>query len=194
MEPSSYMTCALRVDTQTPGWHKSMIKVLGSIQGVSYTFDVQEGLAYVSGNVDPGMLLTMLAKAGKHTELCWVDSRYRRKKPIVQGDGYHDDHGTNQYATLGYDYGNTQYAALGYDHGTTQYATLGYDYGNNQPARLGYYEDDPYKSYPHEHNPHSEMMALPSPHATPRPQPQPQPSAPVVLKHRGEKPVNCCMM
>ena len=152
--------------------------------GVSYTFDVQRGLAYVSGNVDPGMLLTMLAKAGKHTELCWVDSRYQRKKPIVQGDGYHDDHGTTQYATLGYDYGNTQNGGGG----------LGYDYGNNQPATLGYYEDDPYKSYPHEHNPHSKMMALPSPHAAPRPQPQSQPSAPVVLRHREEKPVNCCMM
>ncbi|GMY31084.1 heavy metal-associated isoprenylated plant protein 32 [Fagus crenata] len=186
MEPSSYMKCALKVDTQSPGWHKAMIKVLSNIQGVSYTIDGQQGKAYVSGNIDPGVLLKMLAKAVKHAELEWVDSRYQRKDPIVQGNVYHEDHGNTQYARLGYDYGNTQYARLGYDYGNTQYGRLGYDDGNNQLERLGYYWDDSHKSC--EHNLQSEMRAHSSPHA-----PLPVPVL-VAYKQREEKPVNCCLM
>lgn len=116
----------------------------------------------------------MLAKAVKHTELEWVDSRYQRKNPIVQGNVYHEDHGNTQYARLGYDYGNTQYGRLGYDD------------GNNQLERRGYYGDDSHESC--EHNLHSEMRAHPSPHA-----PLPVPVL-VAYKQREEKPVNCCMM
>ncbi|XVE50762.1 hypothetical protein DITRI_Ditri01bG0189300 [Diplodiscus trichospermus] len=70
---SSHTTFVLRVDTQTPGWHKSMIKVLKGIPGATFTIDTN-GLARVSGNIDPGKTLKLLSKAGKYAQVYWIDS------------------------------------------------------------------------------------------------------------------------
>ncbi|XVF33908.1 hypothetical protein REPUB_Repub18cG0011800 [Reevesia pubescens] len=70
---SSYTTFIIRVDTQTPGWEKSMIKVLKGIPGATFSIDAN-GLARVSGNIDPGQALKLLAKAGKHAQLYSIDS------------------------------------------------------------------------------------------------------------------------
>ncbi|XP_040989073.1 heavy metal-associated isoprenylated plant protein 32-like [Juglans microcarpa x Juglans regia] len=201
MESSSYMTCALKVDTQTPGWHKAMIKVLGSIQGVSYNIDGQQGLAYVSGNIDPAILLKMLAKTGKHAELFWVDSRRQHRNnqnPLVQGDvSHYHDYGNRNYARMGYYHGNS-YG----DHG--QHGMLGYDYGNNQLGRLAYYWDDPHRLFPYnevvQHYPRSEMVSHDSHPTSPHEetihnynQTAPAP-VPMANKQSEKKLVKCCMM
>ncbi|KAI9161977.1 hypothetical protein LWI28_022553 [Acer negundo] len=110
MDSPGYMSCALKIDTQT-GWHKSLIKMLTNIDGVSYSIDAQQGIAYISGKVDPGKILTMLAKSGKHAELCWIDSGQNPNRvPFSNGYGHpnvHDNNGYNNpyYTTTGYGYG-----------------------------------------------------------------------------------------
>ncbi|KAG4176962.1 hypothetical protein ERO13_A11G277566v2 [Gossypium hirsutum] len=64
----------LRVDIQTPGWENTMIKVLKGIPGATFSID-PNGITRVSGNVDPGKTLKLLAKAGKHAQLYCIDSR-----------------------------------------------------------------------------------------------------------------------
>ncbi|KAK1575659.1 hypothetical protein Q3G72_007345 [Acer saccharum] len=115
MESPGYMSCALKIDTQT-GWHKSLIKMLTNIDGVSYSIDAQQGIAYISGKVDPGKILTMLAKSGKHAELCWIDSGQNPNRvPFSNGYGHHpnvhDNNGYNNpyYATTGYGFGDPYY-------------------------------------------------------------------------------------
>ncbi|XP_022157631.1 heavy metal-associated isoprenylated plant protein 33-like [Momordica charantia] len=68
----SNMTCGLKIDTRSEGWHKKMTRMLREIKGVSYNIDVEGGMAYVSGRVDPSKLLAIIMDAGKHVELCWV--------------------------------------------------------------------------------------------------------------------------
>ncbi|XP_040987873.1 uncharacterized protein LOC121235605 [Juglans microcarpa x Juglans regia] len=53
-------TCALKVDINYSGWHKTMLKVLKKIIGIPYDIDVNEGMAYVSGKVDPHTILKKL--------------------------------------------------------------------------------------------------------------------------------------
>ncbi|KAJ4725211.1 Metal ion binding protein [Melia azedarach] len=67
------MTCGLKVNTNDPGWYKSMTKVLKKIKGASYTIDVEEGMAYVTGRVNPTKLLRKL-KSGNYANLCWVSA------------------------------------------------------------------------------------------------------------------------
>ncbi|MBA0730848.1 hypothetical protein Golax_022768, partial [Gossypium laxum] len=64
----------LRVDIQTPGWENTMIKVLKGIPGATFSID-PNGITRVSGKVDPGKTLKLLAKAGKHAQLYCIDSR-----------------------------------------------------------------------------------------------------------------------
>ncbi|KAL5746642.1 hypothetical protein ACOSP7_027788 [Xanthoceras sorbifolium] len=102
MESPGYMTCALKIDTQTAGWHKSLIKMLTNIDGVTYSIDAQQGIAYISGKVDPGKILKMLAKSGKHAELCWIDSGQNPNRvPFNNGYGYPNSH-DNGYNGLYY--------------------------------------------------------------------------------------------
>ncbi|KAH1083800.1 hypothetical protein J1N35_023561 [Gossypium stocksii] len=70
----AYMSFILRVDIQTPGWENTMIKVLKGIPGATFSID-PNGITRVSGNVDPGKTLKLLAKAGKHAQLYCIESR-----------------------------------------------------------------------------------------------------------------------
>ncbi|KAB1670056.1 hypothetical protein ES319_1Z203200v1 [Gossypium barbadense] len=71
---SQFTSFILRVDIQTPGWENTMIKVLKGIPGATFSID-PNGITRVSGNVDPGKTLKLLAKAGKHAQLYCIDSR-----------------------------------------------------------------------------------------------------------------------
>uniref|UniRef100_A0A6N2K4H4 HMA domain-containing protein n=1 Tax=Salix viminalis TaxID=40686 RepID=A0A6N2K4H4_SALVM len=42
--------------------------------GVSYAIDVEQGMAYIRGRVDPNKLLKKLSKGGKHADICWVET------------------------------------------------------------------------------------------------------------------------
>ncbi|KAB2614094.1 hypothetical protein D8674_036410 [Pyrus ussuriensis x Pyrus communis] len=74
LESREGLTCEIKLDTRSSGWHKTMIKILISIRGVSYSIDAEAGMAYVAGTVDPNTLLTSFAKAGKHAQLLRVHS------------------------------------------------------------------------------------------------------------------------
>lgn len=41
--------------------------------GVVYDIDAEEGMAYITGKVDPHKILKKLVKSGKHAQLCWVE-------------------------------------------------------------------------------------------------------------------------
>ncbi|GMY22215.1 heavy metal-associated isoprenylated plant protein 32-like [Fagus crenata] len=131
-----YMTCQLRVDTQSPGWHKTMIKVLNGVKGVSYNVDVETGITHVSGDIDPATLLKKLKKAGKGAELIWVDSgphqlHANATMPKLPGNGY--GYGLNPFGN-GYGYG--------------YYG----DYDYSQYAMADPYVPLPLPTYPHPYN------------------------------------------
>ncbi|CAK7355594.1 unnamed protein product [Dovyalis caffra] len=116
--------CELQVDTQSPGWQKTLTKVLKSIEGLSFTIDASRGRARVSGTINPKKLLLILAKAGKHAELLWVHHANNHDK--VQG--------YNTYTNTPMVYGN------GYEYY--------YDYPyNNLYGGMNYYMDDPQQAY-----------------------------------------------
>ncbi|KAF7805419.1 heavy metal-associated isoprenylated plant protein 32-like [Senna tora] len=69
---SVHMTCGLKVDTRCKGWDRTMSKILGKIQGVSYDLDAEEGMIYISGKVEAQKIVRKIAKYGKHAELCWI--------------------------------------------------------------------------------------------------------------------------
>ncbi|KDO61548.1 hypothetical protein CISIN_1g038889mg, partial [Citrus sinensis] len=153
-------TCALRVDTQTSGWHKSLIKVLARIDGVTYSIDAQQGIAYISGKVEPGTLLKLLAKAGKHAELCWVDSgNHNAKNPnnIIMN---------NEVPSNGYGHGHyNDHHHQGYNYPYSQY---GYYFANDPPQRSWHPYPQP-ELYP----------AAGAPFYEPSPRYFPQPPAPL---------------
>ncbi|XP_021823135.1 heavy metal-associated isoprenylated plant protein 32-like [Prunus avium] len=105
---TGFMSCQLKLDTSTPGWHKTMTKVLSKIKGVSYTIDAQAGIAHVSGTIEPDTLLKLLSKSGKHAELLRIDSGYKHQfytaKPVANhrnghgyGQGYYNNHDYGYY-------------------------------------------------------------------------------------------------
>ncbi|KAH8515025.1 hypothetical protein H0E87_003757 [Populus deltoides] len=71
---NSNMSCGLKVETKDPEWHRTLTKVLKRIKGVSYAIDVEQGMAYIRGRVDPNKLLKKLSKGGKHADICWVET------------------------------------------------------------------------------------------------------------------------
>ncbi|VVA33024.1 PREDICTED: heavy metal-associated isoprenylated plant [Prunus dulcis] len=100
MESRSYMTCGLKVDTKSGGWHKCLTKMLKKIRGASYNVDAEAGMAYISGKVNPTKLLRRLVQAGKEAEICWVRTGdqcnnydgYGEGNIIVNANGYYDHH------------------------------------------------------------------------------------------------------
>ncbi|CAH9073362.1 unnamed protein product [Cuscuta europaea] len=70
----TFMTCLLKVDTNSPGWHKAIIAILRSNKGVRSFKMSQSGKIMVTGTGDLNLLLKMLKKTEKSTELVWVQS------------------------------------------------------------------------------------------------------------------------
>lgn len=67
-----------------------LYEVLRSISGVySVTIDAEEGLAKISGEVDPNILLQAVGTSGKHAELKWV----QLNSPVLpnRSQHYRDD-------------------------------------------------------------------------------------------------------
>lgn len=72
-----------------------MFSILNNHLGATYSIDAEEGMAYVSGIVDPQKLLMRLVSAGKEAELCWVRT----------GSDHGNNAGFHQYpsgSTVGY--------------------------------------------------------------------------------------------
>ncbi|CAH8364461.1 unnamed protein product [Eruca vesicaria subsp. sativa] len=67
------LTCGFKVNTSSPEWHKSMTKILKKIKGGNFWIDVDEGMAYVTGQGDPKKLLKLMAsRRGKDAEMAFV--------------------------------------------------------------------------------------------------------------------------
>ncbi|KAK3010135.1 hypothetical protein RJ639_011792 [Escallonia herrerae] len=69
----------------------------------SVSIDSQDGLAKVSGEVDPNILLRALARTGNHAELVWV----KLKHPVL-ARGFQGSYGYGKYHNP-YGYGSTLY-------------------------------------------------------------------------------------
>ncbi|XP_073308727.1 uncharacterized protein [Primulina huaijiensis] len=69
-------TCVLRVNIHCEGCKDKVKKKLQKVEGVyKVNIDVEKGLVFVSGNVDPAVLIEKLEKSGKHAELLGVQNR-----------------------------------------------------------------------------------------------------------------------
>ncbi|KAF3453359.1 hypothetical protein FNV43_RR03799 [Rhamnella rubrinervis] len=75
-----------------------MITVLTSVKGVSYSIDAVRGIAYVEGEIESAAMLSVVAKAGKHAELCRIDSRHG---PSAINHAVHRFNYNNYYGNLG---------------------------------------------------------------------------------------------
>jgi hypothetical protein len=116
--------------------------------GVVYDIDVQEGMAYISGKVDPHKILKKLVKSGKHAKLCWVEigNQYTYYQddmhPPSRGgrDPYWDDYSRDSY--LNSYRSRTPYWDNGYRPGYNSY------YQYQPPMTNNYYQPHaPYNPY-----------------------------------------------
>ncbi|XP_010530697.1 PREDICTED: uncharacterized protein LOC104807208 [Tarenaya hassleriana] len=70
------MTSVLLVKTGLPGWQKILMKVFEDIQGLQFTIDAPNMLMYLSGKVDPLVIIKKLKKAKTHAVLYRIDYGY----------------------------------------------------------------------------------------------------------------------
>ncbi|XP_050380055.1 heavy metal-associated isoprenylated plant protein 32-like [Argentina anserina] len=147
--PGHEITCVLKLDTNTKGWHKTISKVLRTIEGASYSIDTETGTVTVTGLIDPKALMARLAKSGKHAELVKVDSgilrEARMKKELKQKQLQEQREHYQYYAQYGYPYGYSN----GYypqQYGYHNHSGAGYPYGTTTPD---YYRShhQPYPNY-----------------------------------------------
>ncbi|CAL9219470.1 hypothetical protein ARALYDRAFT_340541 [Arabidopsis lyrata subsp. lyrata] len=75
MESSSnHMACLLKIESPTPGWKKSLEKLLKTINDVSFMIDKQSKTVYLSGKIDPQVILEKITKAGKKAVIVWSNN------------------------------------------------------------------------------------------------------------------------
>ncbi|XP_074369231.1 heavy metal-associated isoprenylated plant protein 36-like [Apium graveolens] len=73
MDPYANMGCVLKISPNCEACKMKVMEVVGSICGLyNISIDAHRGIADISGQVDPNMLLYALAKAGQHAELLRV--------------------------------------------------------------------------------------------------------------------------
>ncbi|KAB5568051.1 hypothetical protein DKX38_001844 [Salix brachista] len=132
------MSCGLKVETKDPEWHRTLTKVLKRIKGVSYAIDVEQGMAYIRGRVDPNKLLKKLSKGGKHADICWVETGnmnpymnngYQYPPPGAgypqPGPGYHPGYHPGYALASYYPKRPPPYSGYGYGYG---YDPRGYEF------------------------------------------------------------------
>ncbi|KAG7575885.1 Heavy metal-associated domain superfamily [Arabidopsis thaliana x Arabidopsis arenosa] len=80
MESSSnHMACLLKIESPTPGWKKSLEKLLKTINDVSFMIDKQSKTVYLSGKIDPKVILEKITKAGKKAVIVWSNNGQSRQ-------------------------------------------------------------------------------------------------------------------
>ncbi|KAL6135903.1 hypothetical protein ACLB2K_068128 [Fragaria x ananassa] len=158
--PGHEITCQLKLDTNAKGWHKTISKVLKTIEGASYSIDMQNGSVTVTGMIDPQSLMARLRKSGKHAELIKVDSgvlreaRMKKQKKQQQKEEEEEEYyrqlcygrgGYNPYGYANGYYPHQQYgyhnSGAGYPYGTTP------DYYRSQHQLYpNYYQEQPVRA------------------------------------------------
>ncbi|XVF03720.1 hypothetical protein REPUB_Repub05bG0018000 [Reevesia pubescens] len=147
------MNCVLRVDTRFVGWHVMLVRVLNSIDGITYNIDGEKGTVQITGRINPRQLMKTLAEVGLHADLSPVDSGYREMNiPLRHGYDYryHGSYGYNPY-------------------GIRPAFYYGYRPPQQQRNWHPIYENYPHYSHYHQNYPYYE------PQAQYFPQPPPQP-------------------
>lgn len=124
---------------------KVTLEVFVSAGVYSVTLDAEEGLATISGEVDPNILLKAITNTGKHAELKWVNFKHPAPNHYagsgyynnVDDDGYYGSHG------YGYDYGYGSHSGA---YGPTNQSY----YGGRElmPPAEGMYWDAPQNYWP----------------------------------------------
>lgn len=116
--------------------------------GATYNIDAQQGIAHISGKVNVTSLLKMLAKAGRHAELCWVDFGNHDKSTMQVIIG--NNNSSNQAATYnGYNHGYVDHphfccsSGYAYGHGCGQYGSSRRDYSLDSRDHI-HEHPDPY--------------------------------------------------
>ncbi|KAL2477572.1 uncharacterized protein Fot_46586 [Forsythia ovata] len=74
-----------------------------SLQGVySLTFDAEEGLAKISGEVNPNLLLSALARTGQHAEIVWAKLNHPRidRGYYNDNDSYGQPYGYQKHGSI----------------------------------------------------------------------------------------------
>ncbi|KAL3531376.1 hypothetical protein ACH5RR_010698 [Cinchona calisaya] len=130
-------SCILKVNVHCEACKMKIVEVLSSVIGVySVDIDAREGMAKVSGEVDPNILLKALARTGKHAELAWV----KLKHPMLNRDredytsSYHNNHGSygdyhNNYNYEPHPHGNYSWYKRGLHGGHSSWMSQpGYGY------------------------------------------------------------------
>ncbi|KAL1199710.1 hypothetical protein V5N11_012979 [Cardamine amara subsp. amara] len=119
------LTCGFKVNTNSPDWHKSMTKILKKVKGGNFWIDVDEGMAYVTGQGDPKKLLKLMgSRSGKDAEMAFL-------KTGTQHYPQHDHHNF---------YNNYQNS---FGHSTLSYWP---GYYSQAPAMQPYHHQYPYHS------------------------------------------------
>ncbi|CAF2019012.1 BnaC07g32010D [Brassica napus] len=122
------LTCGFKVNTNSPEWHKSMTKILKKIKGGSFWIDVEEGMAYVTGQGDPNKLLKLMASGrGKDAEMAFVKT------------------GIHHHSNFGNNYQNS------YCGQTTPYWPVGMNLSYHPSSSYGYYPSGLPAMQPYQH-------------------------------------------
>ncbi|KAL1188623.1 Heavy metal-associated isoprenylated plant protein 33 [Cardamine amara subsp. amara] len=75
MESSSnHMACLLKIESPTPGWRNSLKKLLETINDVNFMIDKRSKTIYVSGKIDPQIILEKIIKSGKNAIIVWSNN------------------------------------------------------------------------------------------------------------------------
>ncbi|KAJ0248881.1 Metal ion-binding protein [Hirschfeldia incana] len=126
------LTCGFKVNTNSPEWHKSMTKILKKIRGGSFWIDVDEGMAYVTGQGDPNKLLKLMAsRKGKDAEMAFVKT------------GIH--HHNHDHSNFGNSYQNSYFSQLTPYWPGHPFLSHGYYYPSGPPAMQPYVQQYPYQ-------------------------------------------------
>ncbi|KAF7142009.1 hypothetical protein RHSIM_Rhsim06G0227800 [Rhododendron simsii] len=109
----------------------------------SVTLDAEQGLATISGEVDPNILLKAITNTGKHAELKWVNFKLPAPNHYA-GSGYYNNVDDGYYGHgYGYDYGYGSHSGA---YGPTNQSY----YGGRElmPPAEGMYWDAPQSYWP----------------------------------------------
>ncbi|ANM64318.1 hydroxyproline-rich glycoprotein family protein [Arabidopsis thaliana] len=161
------MICLLKIESPTPGWKKSLEKLLKTINDVSFMIDKQSKTVYLSGKVDPQIILEKITKAGKKAVILWSNNG-QSKQPENR-----KDHLMEQRYASGH---------INVPDGFSNYHP---PYMNGPNGFSNYHLPDYWMNQPQLYNP---TICPPPPPPYPR-QVHPQPPAPPPYKFHQKEPV-----
>ncbi|KAH1121188.1 hypothetical protein J1N35_004348 [Gossypium stocksii] len=149
--PTEDMNCVLRVDTRFLGWRVMLVRVLDSIDGITYKIDGEKGIVQITGKINPRQLMKTLAEVGLHADFSRVRSQFGE---------------TNIPSRHCYDY--RYYGGYGYN----PYVKPEYSYGYPPLQQRNWHPI--YENYPHYLH-YNQNRPVYEPQAEYFPQPPPQP-------------------